>query len=198
MCGLNAHRKVGSRTLNQSISPGIAALQTASRRSVASLCAGAIAIAINVAALWSADLFHVQTAHGGLLKLLVQLTGLPAPRHGGFDIVFHVVVGLVMAVVYGLLLKPLWRWPPWLLGVIYAAVTWIANAFVVLPIIGEGIAGSFTLSTAGILWFAAAHTVFFVTLALLYEGCAFYVATFSGSHLSARADSTVQSARKIM
>jgi hypothetical protein len=84
------------------------------------------------------------------------------------NIAFHLIVGLAMAIVYSLLFEPLWRGPPWLLGLTYAAAVWIANAFVVLPLIGEGIAGSATLSTAGILWFAAAHTVFFVALSLLY------------------------------
>ena len=143
-------------------------MQAVPRRIAASLCAGAIAIALNVAALWSADLVHLQTAHGGLVKLLVQLTGVAVPHSQVFNIEFHVGVGLVMAVGYSLLLEPLWRGPPWLLGLVCATAVWIANAFIVLPLIGEGIAGSATLSTSGILWFAAAHTVFFVALALLY------------------------------
>jgi hypothetical protein len=143
-------------------------MQALQRRVAAALSAGAIAIILNVVALWSADLIHLQTAHGGLLKLLVQLAGAPTPHSGALKIAFHVIVGLAMAIVYSLLLEPLWRGPSWLLGLAYAAAVWIANAFVVLPLIGEGIAGSATLSTAGILWFAAAHTVFFVTLSLLY------------------------------
>lgn len=144
------------------------AAQAAPHRIAASLYAGAIAIAINELALLSADLIHLQTAHGGLLKLLVQLTGLPVPHSDAFAITFHVIVGLAMAVIYGLLLEPLWRGQPWLLGLVYAAATWIANAFVVLPVIGEGIAGSATLGAAGIVWFAAAHTVFFIALSILY------------------------------
>ena len=37
------------------------------------------------------------------------------------------------------------------------------------PWIGEGIAGSAFLSAGGMLYFVAAHTLFFVPLALLYE-----------------------------
>jgi hypothetical protein len=143
-------------------------MQAAPRRIAASLCAGAIAIALNEVALLSADLIHLQTAHGGLLKLLVQLTGLPLPHSDAFSIAFHVIVGLTMAVAYGVFLEPLWRGPSWLLGLLYAAATWIANAFLVLPVIGEGLAGSATLGTAGIVWFAAAHTLFFVALSVLY------------------------------
>ena len=143
-------------------------MQGVLHRVTASLSAGAIAIFLNVVALWSADLIHLQTAHGGIVKLLVQLTGFAAPHGNTFNIAFHVIVGLAMALVYGLLLEPLWRGAPWVLGLIYAAVVWLANSFVVLPLIGEGIAGSATLSTAGIVWFAVAHTIFFVALALLY------------------------------
>jgi hypothetical protein len=139
------------------------------RRIVASLGAGAITIALNMAALWSADLVHLPTAHGGLLKLLVQLTGLPLPHDGTFKAAFHVVVGLTMALVYGLFLEPQWRASAFTLGLTYAAVVWVVNAFVVLPVVGEGIAGSATLNAPGILWFAVAHTIFFVALSFLYQ-----------------------------
>jgi hypothetical protein len=46
--------------------------------------------------------------------------------------------------------------------------TQIANAFIVLPWIGEGSAGSAFLGAGGMLYFAAARTVFFVLLAVLY------------------------------
>jgi hypothetical protein len=144
------------------------ALRSVPGRVIAALCAGGVAIALNVVALWSSDLIQLQTAHGGLLQLLAQLAGVLAPHSVSFSIVFHVAVGLAMAVAYSLLLEPLWPGPSWLLGLAYAAVVWIANTFVVLPLIGEGIAGSATLSTEGIIWFAAAHTAFFVALSLLY------------------------------
>jgi len=38
----------------------------------------------------------------------------------------------------------------------------------VLPWIGEGIAGSANLDAGGMIYFAFAHTMFFVLLALLY------------------------------
>jgi hypothetical protein len=41
-------------------------------------------------------------------------------------------------------------------------------SFVVLPWIGEGIAGSHYLSAAGMIYFAVARNVFFVLLTLLY------------------------------
>jgi hypothetical protein len=142
---------------------------TVLRRIVGSLGAGAVAMALNLAALWSAELIHLPTAHGGLLKLLVQFTGLSLPHVASFKIAFHVVVGLAMAVIYALFLEPRWPASALTLGLAYAAIVWVGNAFVVLPLIGAGIAGSAVLSAPGILWFAAAHTIFFVVLALLYR-----------------------------
>jgi hypothetical protein len=42
------------------------------------------------------------------------------------------------------------------------------NAFAVLPATGEGIAGIAHLTLAGIVWYAVAHGLFFMILALLY------------------------------
>jgi hypothetical protein len=42
------------------------------------------------------------------------------------------------------------------------------QCLIVLPWIGEGIAGRRYLSAAGMIYFAAAHTAFFALLALLY------------------------------
>ncbi|HET9536281.1 MAG TPA: hypothetical protein VFP43_13205 [Mesorhizobium sp.] len=125
------------------------------------------------------------TARGGLLKLLkmylsAPLTSLVAadlwaklsllgPDTHAFKTGFHIVVGLLMALFYAYVLEPVLPGPALVKGLIYALLVWLANAFIVLPWIGEGIAGSAFLSAGGMLYFAAAHTVFFVLLALLYE-----------------------------
>lgn len=140
-------------------------------RTIAALLAGAVAIALNTAALAAADLVPLATAHGGLLRLLVMLTGgaLPIPAGSAFQAGFHIAVGLMMALLYALVLEPMLRGPSWLRGLIYAVAVWLANAGVVLPATGEGFAGSRHLSLAGMAWFAAAHTLFFIVLAVLYE-----------------------------
>lgn len=154
------------------------------RRLWTSLAAGATAIAINSFILFAADWIPLVTAHGGLLKLIkpfvagpLQTSGvaflwrtlnLPAPQTMVFKIGFHVAVGLAMAVAYGFVFEPVLRGPAWLKGLLYAAFAWIMNAFIVLPSIGEGVAGSRDLSFAGMAYFAFAHTVFFVLLAILY------------------------------
>jgi hypothetical protein len=45
---------------------------------------------------------------------------------------------------------------------------WLLNAFAVLPATGEGIAGIAHLTPAGIVWYAVAHSLFFMPLALFY------------------------------
>lgn len=146
--------------------------------------AGSIAIATNTALLVAADWIPLVTARGGLLKLLTSAfgstlsrlgvqrawasTGLPLPPSTAFQLGFHVVVGLTMAVFYGVAVEPLVRGKPWWKGVLCAAGAWAANALIVLPWLGEGIAGSRRLSIAGMAYFAAAHTVFFVLLAVLF------------------------------
>jgi hypothetical protein len=54
---------------------------------MAALLAGAIAIALNSAALSAADMVPVATAHGGLLRLLINLTGgiFTPPNGAGFQ-----------------------------------------------------------------------------------------------------------------
>ena len=53
-------------------------------------------------------------------------------------------------------------------GLVFALAIWLLNAIVVLPLTGEDFAGSRHLTAAGMGWFAGAHTVFFVCLALFY------------------------------
>jgi hypothetical protein len=155
------------------------------------LLAGAVAIAVNTFLLAAADWIPLVTAHGGLLKLLKRYfasplgwlgaaglwvqSGLPGPGTHAFQLGFHVLVGLVMAVFYAVVLEPRVPGPPWAKGLAYAALVWLANAFIVLPWISEGIAGSRHLSTVGMAYFAAAHTVFFVLMAVLYARMAFGV-----------------------
>jgi len=160
------------------------------RRCMMALLAGLIAIFLNMALLALADWLGLPTARGGLLRLLLQLSGggIQIPAGPLFQAVFHVLVGLGMAVFYALALQPFLTriWSPiqvlgraaWLQGLFYAAVVWIANAALVLPLTGEGFAGSLHLSMAGMLWFAAAHTLFFLALAMLY--CGFCPAVFGG------------------
>jgi hypothetical protein len=140
------------------------------RRALAVLLAGAVAIVLNTAALAAANLVPLATAHGGLLRFLVILTGgaIKIPPGGALQTGFHIAVGLAMALCYAFALEPVLRGPSWLRGLLYAVAVWLANALIVLPTTGDGIAGSRRLTVAGIAWFAAAHTLFFVTLAILY------------------------------
>ena len=157
------------------------ALRTSIRYAV---LAGLIAIVINTALLQVADLIPLQTAHGGLLKLLQLLVGdmvrasglsnfwlsagLPAVDTAIFKLGFHVLIGLLMAVIYAVMLEPFLNGSAIKKGLLYALLVWLVNAVVVLPWIGEGFAGNQHLTLAGILYFAVAHTVFFVLVSWAY------------------------------
>jgi len=151
---------------------------------VATLAAGAIAIALNTVALKAADLISLPTAEGGLLRLvtpwfapLLRATGIagawtaaggPAAASPLFRIGFHLAVGILMALAYAGVVEPNLPGRPIAKGLLYALAVWILNAFVVLPVTGEGVAGAAHLTAAGMAWFAAAHTLFFLVLADLY------------------------------
>jgi hypothetical protein len=136
----------------------------------AAILAGLVAILLNTAALATADLIPLPTAHGGLLRFLVMLSGglLQPPGGIGFMTAFHILVGLGMALFYAFLLEPVLPGTPWRRGLAHALAVWLANACIVLPLTGEGFAGRAHLSPAGMLWFAVAHTLFFLVLARLY------------------------------
>lgn len=154
------------------------------KRLLASLIAGSVAIAINTFILLAADWIPLATAHGGLLKLIKPVAagplhalgvadawtrlGLPAVGSATFKTGFHVAVGLAMAVFYAFVVDPALRGPSWRKGFLYAVFAWLANAFIVLPLTGQGIAGSRNLTLAGMVYYAFAHTVFFVLQAILY------------------------------
>jgi hypothetical protein len=149
------------------------------------LLAGLIAIISNTLALKAADLISLPTAHGGLLRLItlgfsgvLQQSGIssawiqmgaPAPNSPTFQIGFHIFVGLVMSIFYAFVLEPLIPWGATVKGLAYATGLWLINAMIILPVTGEGFAGTANLSVAGILWFAVAHALFYMMLAYGYE-----------------------------
>ena len=153
-------------------------------RPIAALLAGAVAIGVNTMLLAGADAVGLATAHGGLLRLLEDVANeiavrlglaswwgtaiLPVVSSAHFEFFFHVFVGLLLAVFYAYVAEPALIGRPWVKGLICAVAVWMLNAIIVLPLIGEGLAGSRHLGAAGMIGFAAAHTGFFVLLAVLY------------------------------
>jgi hypothetical protein len=133
--------------------------------------AGFVAILVNTGMLIAADRFHIVTARGGLLTLLLKFVASTPPRIAttwGFQQLFHIIVGVAMAGGYAILLGNL-RWKAVWKGLFAALIVWIANACVVLPLIGQDFAGSRVLTSFGMFIFAIAHTIFFVLTAILYE-----------------------------
>jgi hypothetical protein len=85
---------------------------------------------------------------------------------------FHVITGLFMALFYAYILDQRLYGRPLVKGLLYGTAVWLFNAFIVLPLTGEGIAGSAHLNAIGMISFAIAHMAFFEVLSVLY-GCLF-------------------------
>jgi hypothetical protein len=152
-------------------------------RLLIALLSGALATAVNMTILATLGAARIRTTHGGLLRLLAL--GVIRVAHSAginptyptepqllfaaawFQEGFHIVTGLLMAVVYVFCLEPRCGPSPLLRGVLYGSTIWLLNALIVLPAIGEGIAGQYHLSAAGIGGFAVAHMSYFLTLSLL-------------------------------
>jgi hypothetical protein len=148
------------------------------------LISGSTAIVLNTLALKAADLVPLATAKGGLLCLLSSWfaalldetgiasawlrAGAPAPDSPLFQTGFHLFVGMMMALFYAYVLEPALPGGDIRKGAVYTIAAWLLNAIVVLPATGEGFAGSAHLTLAGIVWYAAAHSLFFMVLAILY------------------------------
>ena len=148
-------------------------------RVVAALLAGMIALAANMAILSIASASGIRTAHGGLFLLFTKIIHRVVPSLSFMDgwkiftlpvsqAVFHIVTGLVMAIFYALVLEPKLPGRPFFKGVAYGTAIWFLNAFLVLPLTDEGIAGSRHINTVGLLAFALAHMHFFLVLSVLY------------------------------
>ncbi len=151
----------------------------------AGLLAGAIATAVNMLVLKAAGLVHLETAKGGLLKLAVQcllwiserlepakMASIGAASSKNLkdsQSLFHILVGLSMAVGYVYIIERILPGRALVKGLIYAALVWILNAAIVLPVTGEGFAGSAHLTLLGMVWFGAGHTLYFMILARTYE-----------------------------
>ena len=144
-----------------------------SSRLIASVLAGTMAIALNMALLSFANGAGIITSHGGLFRLF---TSIISPLiDGRSDLppysqpIFHILTGLAMAIVYALMIEPRLPGQAYFKGLAYGTVVWCFNAFLVLPLIGEGLAGSRNLNTVGLIVFAVAHMSFFLALSVLYE-----------------------------
>lgn len=146
------------------------------------LIAGAVALVVNFFLLGLADRLNIVTARGGFQRLvkiwagpILESTGidrmwsalrLPKPSSKLFQTSFKVGVGLVMALIY-VVIEPYLPGASIVKGLIYALIIWLINAGVVLPALGEGFAGARSLTAAGMIAFAIAHTAFFIVLSLL-------------------------------
>lgn len=137
----------------------------------AALAAGIPALAANTLMLEAGRRLGVETGRGGLLQWLHAMSGSQASEWSGTAaLAFHLAVGLLMAMLYAFAVEPvLRRRTRAVQGLLYAAATWLINAAVVLPGLGEGFAGYRHIDVLGMAYFACAHILFFAMLVLLYR-----------------------------
>lgn len=154
------------------------------RRWTRLLFAALAALTVNFALLALWDRLGIVTAHGGFQRLVKlwlakpagwsgigriwAASSLPAPDTPVFMAGFKVLVGLGMALAYGLTV-PFVRAVWWAKALGWALLVWLVNAGVVLPLLGEGFAGAEGLAPAGIAAFAVAHTAFYLVLGGLLQ-----------------------------
>jgi len=148
-------------------------------RLIASVLAGAIAVGLNMALLSSASAAGISTSHGGLFRLFTSIISSlgrslrPIDSRSNLPLssqaIFHILTGLAMAIGYALIIEPRLPGRAYFKGLAYGTVVWCFNAFLVLPLTGEGLAGSRNLNTVGLIVFAVAHMSFFLALSVLYE-----------------------------
>ena len=137
---------------------------------------GFIAITINTIILKAAPLLHIEAESGGLLKLFILKTRtflnpglLLYLKSFIFFIIFHYATGMAMVLLYVLINKKLQPGKGLVKGSVFSLIPWSINYFIVLPLLGQGIAGVNSISTAGIVYFFIANWVFGAILGVLYE-----------------------------
>ncbi|MBY0348354.1 MAG: hypothetical protein K2W79_08850 [Hydrotalea flava] len=137
---------------------------------------GFIAITINTIILKAAPLLHIEAESGGLLKLFILKTRtiltpglLLYLKSFIFFIIFHYATGMAMVLIYVFINNKFLPGKGLVKGSVFSLIPWAINAFIVLPLLGQGIAGINSISTAGILYFFIANWAFGAILGLLYE-----------------------------
>ena len=134
--------------------------RTSRFRLYAALLSGAVASGANMVLLGTASTVGITTAHGGLLHLFEKTVRHLAPllhlvaqtnqwsilpvSSAWFQNGFHVITGLFMAIFYAYILDQRLYGRPLVKGLLYGTAAWLFNAFVVLPLTGEGIAALLT------------------------------------------------------
>lgn len=139
------------------------------------LLAGVVAITANTLVLKAAPLMAVNAESGGLLKLVLLHTTpvlpagpLPVVKAEGFKLLFHYLTGLGMVGLYVLVFEPRLPDNGWVKGGLFSLLPWVLNGFVVLPLLGQGLAGGHVLTAGGMAYFFVANAVFGLVLGGLY------------------------------
>ena len=140
------------------------------------LLAGLVAITANTLVLKAAPLLALNAESGGLLKLVLLHTKsllpaelLPVVQTEGFKLLFHYGTGLGMVALYVAVFEPRLPGNGWAKGGLFSLLPWAINGCVVLPLLGQGVAGGHALTAGGMAYFFVANAVFGLVLGGVYE-----------------------------
>lgn len=154
------------------------------RRPSAAVLAGFIAVSVHTVLLLAARPFDLQVGAGGVLGMLRTAwgdafqamgiagiwsgAGLPLPGSTAFWIVFHVVMGILLALAYAWLFEPRLKGTGMRRGLLFALLPWLIHSAVLMPLVGNGLAGYRVLPLVGIAWFFVANLVYGAVLGFCY------------------------------
>ncbi|MGD9809240.1 MAG: hypothetical protein AB7E76_00070 [Deferribacterales bacterium] len=156
-----------------------------SKKLSAMLSAAVIAIAVNTFMLKIAPVIKIKAGAGGLFGLLKKhygtaftevglsgawtALGLPQPGTLLFYILFHSFIGFMMSILYVYAIEKYLAGTGIRKGAVFSMLPWLFNSIVVLPMLGNGFAGSRVIGLVGITYFFIANGVFGILLGYLYE-----------------------------
>lgn len=112
------------------------------------LWAGIVAITVQTLFLKMAPFMRIEAESGGLLKLLIihiptyiNNSLLSFFHTTSFGLIFHYLTGFAMVLLYVYIFEPLLPGKGWQKGSLFSLLPWLINGFIVLPLLGQGIAG---------------------------------------------------------
>jgi hypothetical protein len=135
------------------------------------LLSGFLAITLNTLMLRLAKPLHIKAESGGLLKLVILHLPFGTEQLGFlhddlFWYLFHYSTGAIMVLVYFVFFEKI-NCRLYVKGLLFSLFPWLINSLIVLPLLKQGIFGSFQVPASGIIYFFFANSFFGLSLAYI-------------------------------
>lgn len=151
---------------------------------IAGVPAAFLALSLSTAVLYAAKPLGIDVGGGALRELATRVlsplardtglasawqgAGLPGPRALPFRLGFRYASGLGMSLLYVFVVEPLLPGRGLVKGALFAAIPWLANSFVVFPLLGAGLVGLGRIPAGGAAYFAVVNWTFGIALGMFY------------------------------